>query len=89
MLYAKAFGSMIGGGQKWAKMEERFMRQYYGRYDSWWIAYQLSRTGEAIQKKAGRMGLRKARLRSVWLNHYGAPDAYSRMIRTKRSRGRR
>ncbi len=89
MLQSTAFGPAIGGGRKWSKTEERFMKRHYGRYDSFWISRQLSRTDVAIKKRASRMGLRKARLRSVWLHHYGAPDAYSRMLRTKRSEGGR
>ena len=84
MLQAKAFGPAVGGGRKWTKTEERFMGRFYPGYDSWWIARQLSRTDNSIQAKAGRMGLRKKGSRLVSLYHYGAPDAFAKMIRKKR-----
>jgi hypothetical protein len=53
------------GGNVWSREEIAFMRKYYRRYPTSWIARQLGRTVYSVRYKASDLSIKKARP-SVW-----------------------
>jgi len=59
----------------WAKEEMAFMRKFYSKYETAWVARQLGRTVYSIRYKAVDLGIRKASP-TVWRGHKGSPNAF-------------
>ena len=59
----------------WNREEMAFMRKYYRKYETSWIARQLGRTVYSIRYKAVDMHLKKANP-SVWRGNRGAANAF-------------
>ncbi len=53
------------GGNVWTRQEISFMRKYYRKYPTSWIAKQLGRTVYSVRYKASDLSIKKARP-SVW-----------------------
>ena len=53
------------GGNVWSRQEIAFMRKYYKKYPTSWIARQLGRTVYSVRYKASDLSIKKARP-SVW-----------------------
>lgn len=81
------------GGNVWSRQEISFMRKYYRKYPTAWIARQLGRTVYSVRYKASDLSIKKARP-SVWREN-SAPSKRKttrkaaprkRVTRTTRSR---
>ena len=59
----------------WAKQEMAFMRKFYSKYETAWVARQLGRTVYSIRYKAVDLGIRKASP-TVWRGHKGTSNAF-------------
>ena len=53
------------GGNVWTRQEITFMRKYYRKYPTAWIARQLGRTVYSVRYKASDLSIKKARP-SIW-----------------------
>ena len=53
------------GGNVWTRQEISFMRKYYRRYPTAWVARQLGRTVYSVRYKASDLSIKKARP-SIW-----------------------
>ena len=53
------------GGNVWTRQEISFMRKYYRKYPTSWIAKQLGRTVYSVRYKASDLSIKKARP-SIW-----------------------
>ena len=53
------------GGNVWTRQEISFMRKYYRKYPTAWIARQLGRTVYSVRYKASDLSIKKARP-SIW-----------------------
>lgn len=53
------------GGNVWSRQEIAFMRKYYRKYPTSWVARQLGRTVYSVRYKASDLSIKKARP-SVW-----------------------
>lgn len=59
----------------WAKEEMTFMRKFYSKYETAWVARQLHRTVYSIRYKAVDLSIRKASP-TVWRGHKGSTNAF-------------
>ena len=59
----------------WSREEIAFMRKYYRKYETAWIARQLGRTVYSVRYKAVDLSIRKASP-SVWRGNKGAANAF-------------
>lgn len=59
----------------WAKEEMSFMRKYYSKFETAWVAHQLGRTVYSIRYKAVDLGIRKASP-TVWRGNKGNSNAF-------------
>lgn len=61
---------------QWTKQEVSFMRKYYRRYETAWIARQLGRTVYSIRYKAVDLSIKKASP-SIWRGNKGSANAFT------------
>ncbi|MFQ5452935.1 MAG: hypothetical protein ACE5D6_01960 [Candidatus Zixiibacteriota bacterium] len=61
----------------WTKEEISFMRKYYRRFETAWVARQLGRTVYSIRYKAVDLCIRKASP-SVWKGNRGPVNAFKK-----------
>ncbi|MEA2031051.1 MAG: hypothetical protein U9N55_05600 [candidate division Zixibacteria bacterium] len=61
----------------WTREEMTFMRKYYRRYETTWIARQMGRTVYSIRYKAVDMNIKKASP-SVWRGNKGPANSFHR-----------
>lgn len=72
------------GGNVWTRQDISFMRKYYRKYPTAWIARQLGRTVYSVRYKACDLCIKKARP-SVWREN----DAPSKRKTSRRAKPRR
>ena len=81
------------GGNVWSRQEIAFMRKYYRKYPTAWVARQLGRTVYSVRYKASDLSIKKAQP-SVWREN-ASPSKWTptrrstprkRMTRTTHSR---
>jgi hypothetical protein len=60
------------GGNVWSRQEIAFMRKYYRKYPTAWVARQLGRTVYSVRYKASDLSIKKARP-SIWREN-GTPS---------------
>ena len=77
----------------WTREEIAFLRKYYRKFETSWIARQLGRTVYSVRYKASDLNVKKANP-SVWKGNRGSKNAFSpknttrrRPTRTTKSRG--
>ncbi len=63
--------------RQWTRQEISFMRKWYRRYETSWVARQLGRTVYSIRYKAVDLQIRKANP-SVWKGQKGPANAFSK-----------
>lgn len=61
----------------WSREEIAFMRKYYRKFETSWIARQLGRTVYSVRYKAVDLSIRKASP-SVWKGNKGSANAFRR-----------
>jgi len=61
----------------WTREEIAFMRKYYRKFETSWIARQLGRTVYSVRYKAVDLSIRKASP-SVWKGNKGSANAFRR-----------
>ena len=61
----------------WSREEMAFMRKYYRRYETAWVARQLGRTVYSVRYKAVDLSLKKASP-SVWRGNRGPANAFKK-----------
>ena len=61
----------------WTREEISFMRKWYRRYETSWVARQLGRTVYSVRYKAVDLRIRKANP-SVWKGQKGPANAFSK-----------
>ena len=61
--------------RQWSREEIAFMRKYYRKFETTWIARQLGRTVYSVRYKAVDLNLKKANP-SVWRGNRGAANAF-------------
>lgn len=59
----------------WSKEENSFMRKFYSRYETAWVARQMGRTVYSIRYKAVDLGIKKASP-STWRGNFGTANAF-------------
>lgn len=59
----------------WTREEIAFMRKYYRKYETAWIARQLGRSVYSVRYKAVDLSLKKAKP-SVWRGNVGSKNAF-------------
>lgn len=59
----------------WTREEIAFMRKYYRKYETAWIARQLGRSVYSVRYKAVDLNLKKAKP-SVWRGNVGSKNAF-------------
>ena len=59
----------------WTRHEMSFMRKYYRKFETAWVARQLGRTVYSIRYKAVDLGIRKASP-TVWRGNKGSSNAF-------------
>ncbi|RKX29501.1 MAG: hypothetical protein DRP47_01580 [Candidatus Zixiibacteriota bacterium] len=67
----------------WTREEMTFMRKFYRRYETAWIARQLGRTVYSVRYKAVDMNIKKASP-SVWKGNRGAANSFNRSTPKRR-----
>lgn len=67
----------------WSREEMAFMRKYYRKFETTWIARQLGRTVYSVRYKAVDLNLKKANP-SIWKGNKGSKNAF-RATSPKRS----
>jgi len=63
--------------RQWSREEIAFMRKYYRKFETSWVARQLGRTVYSIRYKAVDLSLHKANP-SVWRGQVGPANAFKR-----------
>lgn len=61
--------------RQWAREEIAFMRKYYRKFETTWIARQLGRTVYSVRYKAVDLNIKKANP-SIWRGNKGAAHAF-------------
>ncbi|KAA3631809.1 MAG: hypothetical protein DWP97_12240 [Calditrichaeota bacterium] len=61
----------------WSREEMSFMRKYYRRFETAWVARQLGRTVYSVRYKAVDLSLKKASP-SVWRGNKGPANAFKK-----------
>ena len=61
--------------RQWSREEVAFMRKFYRRYETTWIARQLGRTVYSVRYKAVDLSLKKANP-SIWRGNRGTANAF-------------
>ena len=71
----------------WTREEIAFMRKYYRKFETSWIARQLGRTVYSVRYKASSMNIKKANP-NVWKGNKGSKNAFNSFApkRSKTSR---
>ena len=70
----------------WTREEIAFMRAWYRRHETSWVARQLGRTVYSVRYKAVDLGIRKANP-SVWKGQRGPVNAFNKgRVSVRRSR---
>ncbi len=70
--------------RQWSREEVAFMRKYYRKFETTWIARQLGRTVYSVRYKAVDLSLKKASP-SIWRGNKGSANAFRPTIsRTSR-----
>ncbi len=59
----------------WTREEIAFMRKYYRKFETTWVARQLGRTVYSVRYKAVDLNIKKANP-SVWKGNKGAKNAF-------------
>ena len=72
----------------WSREEMAFMRKFYRRYETSWIAKQLGRTVYSVRYKAVDMNLKKANP-SVWRGNTGSANAFTKTAKGRKPAARR
>jgi len=72
----------------WSKEEMAFMRKFYRRYETAWIAKQLGRSVYSVRYKAVDMNLKKANP-SVWRGNTGSANAFRKTAKGRKPAARR
>ena len=67
----------------WTREEMAFMRKFYRRYETAWIARQLGRTVYSVRYKAVDLCIKKA-APSVWRGNKGAANAFRKSAPKRR-----
>lgn len=67
----------------WSSQECAFMRKFYRRFETAWVARQLGRTVYSVRYKAVDLSLKKA-TPSVWRGNKGAANAFKASTAMKR-----
>ncbi len=71
----------------WSREEVAFLRKYYRKFETSWIARQLGRTVYSVRYKASDLNVKKANP-SVWKGNRGTKNAFSPKSTTRRSTSR-
>ena len=58
------------GGNVWSRQEIAFLRKYYRKFETAWVARQLGRTVYSVRYKASDLSIKKASPK-VWKGHTG------------------
>ena len=61
--------------RQWTREEVAFMRKYYRKYETSWVARQLGRSVYSVRYKAVDLSIRKANP-SVWKGNTGPVNAF-------------
>lgn len=61
----------------WSREEVAFMRKWYRRYETSWVARQLGRSVYSVRYKAVDLAIRKAKP-SIWKGQKGPSNAFSK-----------
>ena len=61
--------------RQWSREEMAFMRKYYRKFETTWIARQLGRTVYSVRYKAVDLSLKKASP-SIWRGNKGSANAF-------------
>ncbi len=69
----------------WTREEMAFMRKYYRKFETTWIARQLGRTVYAVRYKAVDLSLKKASP-SIWRGNTGPAKAFRKPTARKTTR---
>ena len=73
---------------EWAPIEVSFLRRFYRRHDTGWVAKQLKRTRYGVLHKAKRINLTKVADGS-YKGHKGDRYAYRDFVASKSTRARK
>jgi len=63
--------------RQWTRQEMAFMRKFYRKFETAWVARQLGRTVYSVRYKAVDMQLRKANP-SVWKGNKGSSNEFTK-----------
>jgi len=72
----------------WTKEEMAFMRKFYRRYETKWVARQMGRTVYSVRYKAVDMGIKKA-TPSVWRGNKGSANAFKASCKGRKTVARK
>lgn len=67
--------------RQWTRQEMAFMRKYYRKFETAWVARQLGRTVYSVRYKAVDLKLRKANP-SVWKGNKGTANEFKKAYGT-------
>jgi hypothetical protein len=73
------------GGNQWSRQDIAFMRKYYRKFPTAWVARQLGRTVYSVRYKASDLNIKKAKP-SVWKDNPTPKSFKVGNRRTKKSR---
>lgn len=59
----------------WTNEENSFMRKFYSRFETAWVARQMGRTVYSVRYKAVDLGIKKASP-SIWRGNHGTANAF-------------
>lgn len=63
--------------RQWSREEVAFMRKWYRRYETAWVARQLGRSVYSVRYKAVDLNIRKAKP-SIWKGQKGPQNAFNK-----------
>lgn len=72
----------------WTKEEMAFMRKFYRRFETKWVAHQMGRTVYSVRYKAVDMGIKKA-TPSVWRGNKGSTNAFKAVSKGRKTTTRK
>jgi hypothetical protein len=71
----------------WSREEIAFMRKFYRKYETSWIARQLGRTVYSVRYKASDLNIKKANP-NVWKGNKGSKNAFNQFAPKSSTRRR-
>lgn len=72
----------------WTQEEMAFMRKFYRRFETKWVAHQMGRTVYSVRYKAVDLGIKKA-TPSVWRGNKGNANAFKASCRGRKTTTRK